>query len=100
MKISKTVWLVCLVGTVLNASGASLYKQKCKNCHGSHGEKKAMGKSKAIHKMSVSAIEKSMYDYASGKKKAMSYVVKVKKDFVHGHNDKTLHALAVYIHGL
>jgi cytochrome c553 len=50
--------------------------------------------------MSVSDIEKAMHDYSSGKRRSMSFVMKVKQDFVKHHSKKELHDLAVYIHSL
>ncbi len=100
MKIDKIGLTLCLLGTFLSASGSALYKQNCKSCHGAKGEKRAMGKSQPIHKMSTVTIEERMYAYASGKKKAMSYVLKVKKTFVQKHSKKELHDVAIYIKGL
>ena len=91
---------ILMISSVYSASGSSLYNKKCKSCHGKKAEKKAMGKSKVIKGMSISLIEKDMHDYASGKRKAMSIVVKAKKDFLKKHSKKELRDLAVYIHSL
>ena len=74
--------------------------QKCASCHGINGDKKAMGKSKAINEMSVGSIEKAMLDSASGEKKSMIFVKKTKEDFIKKHSKKELHELATYINGL
>jgi len=100
MNIVKIILPVLMMGSLYAASGSTLYKQKCKSCHGAKAEKKAMHKSKVIRGMSVSSIEKQMHNYASGKRKAMSFVVKAKQDFVKHHSKKELRDLAVYIHSL
>ena len=91
---------VLMVSSLCVASGSSLYVKKCKSCHGKKAEKKVLGKSKAIRGMSVAAIERDMYNYASGKRKAVSYVVKPKKDFMKKQSKKDLRDLANYIHSL
>ena len=91
---------IVMVSSVFSASGSTLYKQKCKSCHGAKADKKAMGKSKSISAMSVGSIEKAMHDYSSGKRKSMSFVIKVKQDFVKHHSKNELRALSTYIHSL
>ena len=102
MILTKIILLPLLTGTLLFASsGAFLYKKHCKSCHGEKGEKKALGKSKAIKGMSVASIEKDMHDYVTGKKKAVPMAKKMKKDFMKKHNNKEdLRAVSKYIHGL
>jgi len=100
MRMIKILLPVLMVSSLYSASGSTLYKQKCKSCHGAKAEKKAMHKSKVIRGMSVASIENQMHNYASGKRKAMSFVVKVKQDFVKHHSRQELRALAVYIHSL
>lgn len=100
MTLAKILLVLC-TGTVLFASsGASLYKKECKSCHGAKGDKLAMGKSKAIKGMAVATVEKSMSDYASGKRKSMSLIKKMKKDFIRKHSKEELHAVSQYIHKL
>jgi len=95
------ILLPLLTGTMLFASsGASLYKKNCKSCHGAKGEKKALGKSKAIRGMSVATIEKDMHEYATGKRKTTSLVKKMKKDFIKKRSKEDLRAVSKYIHGL
>lgn len=95
------ILLPLLTGTFLLASsGASLYKKDCKSCHGAKGEKKALGKSKAIKGMSVSSIEKAMHDYASGKRKSVAIAKKMKKGFLKKRSEEDLHAVSKYIHDL
>ena len=58
-----------LVGAILATSSAmasaDLYK-KCAGCHGVHGEKKAMGKSKVSHNMSADEIKTALHGYKDG----------------------------------
>ncbi|SFZ97797.1 hypothetical protein MNB_SV-5-168 [hydrothermal vent metagenome] len=100
MRILKIVLPIVMVSSLYSASGSTLYKQKCKSCHGVKAEKRAMSKSKVIKGMPVSRIEREMYNYSSGKRKAMSYVLKIKRDFVKHHTKRELHDLARYIHSL
>ena len=100
MTIVKILLPVLMVSALYSASGSTLYKQKCKSCHGAKAEKKAMHRSKVIRGMPVASIEKQMHNYASGKRKAMSFVVKAKQDFVKHHSRQELRALATYIHSL
>lgn len=95
------ILLPILTGTMLFASnGASLYTKKCKSCHGLQGDVKAMGKSKAIKGMPIATIEKAMHDYATGERKSMSLIKKMKKDFIRKHDEEELHSLSTYIHKL
>ena len=85
---------------LLASNGATIYTKKCKSCHGVKGDTKAMGKSKAIKGMSISSLEKAMHDYATGERKSMSLIKKMKKDFIKKHTEAELHAVSKYIHGL
>lgn len=100
MKFFKFLLPVLMLSSLFGASGSTLYKQKCKSCHGNKAEKKAMGKSKVIAGMPVSHVKKSMQDYASGKRKAMSFVIKIKQNFLKHRSKKELHDLATHIHSL
>ena len=46
----KKKYLIALFAfsSMLMADGASIYASKCASCHGAHGEKSALGKSKVI----------------------------------------------------
>ena len=100
MILTKILLPLC-IGTLLFASsGSSLYKKECKSCHGEKGDKLAMGKSKVIKGMPFATIEKAMHDYASGKRKSLSLIKKMKKDFVRKHSKEELHAVSQYIHKL
>ena len=95
------ILLPLLTGTMLfAASGDFLYKKHCKSCHGTKGEKKALGKSKAIKGMSVASMEQAMHDYASGKRKSIAVARKMKKDFLQKHSKEDLRAVSKYIHDL
>ena len=100
MNIVKIMLPVLMMSSLYSASGSTLYKQKCKSCHGAKAEKRAMGKSTKIAGLSAASIERSMHDYASGKRKSMSFVMKIKQDFVKHHSKKELRALSTYIHAL
>ena len=58
-----------LVGALLATSSAmasaDLYK-KCAGCHGQHGEKKAMGKSKVIANLSEKDLQTALHGYKDG----------------------------------
>ncbi|GIU00214.1 cytochrome c-553 [Sulfurovum sp. TSL6] len=85
----------------LSASPANtIYAQKCASCHGMNADMKAMGTSKAIKDMTVEEIEKSVVNYASGERKALSFVKSVKETFVKNYTKEKLHEVAVYIHDL
>ena len=100
MFIIKILLPVFVLSSLYSASGSTLYKQKCKSCHGAKAEKRAMSRSKVIRGMPAATIKREMHNYASGKRKAMSFVVKVKQDFVKHHSVKELQDLANYIHSL
>lgn len=100
MNVFKILLPMLMVNTLFAVSSSTLYKQKCKSCHGAKAEKRAMSKSKVIRGMSVSRMEKEMHNYSSGKRKAMSYVMKIKQDFVKHHSKKELHDMAIYINRL
>jgi len=101
MTLTKIILLPLFTSSLLLASsGSSIYKKECKSCHGAKGDKLAMGKSKAIKGMPVATLEKAMHDYASGKRKSMSLIKKMKKDFIRKHSEEELHAVFQYIHKL
>ncbi|MDF1881769.1 c-type cytochrome [Sulfurimonas sp. MAG313] len=50
---------------MLAADGASLYT-KCAGCHGSQGEKKALGKSKVINEMNQEDLITALNGYKDG----------------------------------
>jgi len=70
MKTTNTILKgLILVGTLLTTSSvmasADLYK-KCAGCHGAHGEKHAMGKSKAIATLGEDGVKIALHGYKDG----------------------------------
>jgi len=62
----KTLLGITLISTMmLAADGAAIYK-KCSSCHGSQGEKKALGKSKVINEMSKKDLLTALNGYKDG----------------------------------
>lgn len=76
---------------------SSVYQQKCASCHSQKGGKAAMTKYVAIKDLPAAKIEKALYDYASGERKALSVVKTMKKNFVDANSKEQVHALAEYI---
>ena len=95
---NKIIQGLVLVSAILATSSAmasaDLYK-KCAGCHGVHGEKKAMGKSKVIHTMSADEIKIALHGYKDG-----TYGGAMKglmKGQVRTLNDAQVDSLATYI---
>ncbi len=64
--MKKTLFLAALIGVSLAAAdGASLFK-KCAACHGVHGEKHALGKSKIIKDLAPADIVTAVKGYQAG----------------------------------
>jgi len=64
--MKKIILGLTLISTMmLAADGASLYN-KCAGCHGSLGEKKALGKSKVINEMSQADLVTALNGYKDG----------------------------------
>ena len=64
--MKKIILGITLISTMmLAADGAALYS-KCAGCHGSQGEKKALGKSKVINKMSKEDLATALNGYKDG----------------------------------
>jgi mono/diheme cytochrome c family protein len=100
MKLIKIGLALCTASLLYGSSAKSMYTQNCASCHGVNGDTKAMGTSKAIKDMSVEDIENAVVDYASGERKAPSFVKNAKATFMRSHTKEELHELAVYIHSL
>jgi cytochrome c553 len=65
-KIMKTLIAILTLTAILGAAdGAALFK-KCAACHGPHGEKVALGKSKVIKDMSKEELIVAMKGYKDG----------------------------------
>ena len=82
---------------ILAADGADLYK-KCSGCHGTIGEKKALGKSKVINELSkddlVSFLKGYKDDSYGGPMKALM------KSKVANLSDEDIEALSIHISSL
>ena len=93
--ITKILLALTLMSTAAIATdGASLYKQ-CASCHGSLGEKKALGKSKVINEMTKESLASALKGYQDG-----SYGASMKalmKGQVAKLNNEDIDALAQYI---
>ncbi|KIM04215.1 MAG: hypothetical protein KN64_08445 [Sulfurovum sp. AS07-7] len=57
---------VFLATSLLYASGASIYSGKCASCHGVHGEKSALDRSKPIAGQNPSLTTKQIQAYKNG----------------------------------
>ena len=57
--------LTLISSMMLAADGAALYS-KCAGCHGSQGEKKALGKSKVINEMNKDDLVTALNGYKDG----------------------------------
>jgi len=101
MTLTKIILLTLFTSSLLLASsGSSIYKKECKSCHGAKGDKLAMGKSKAIKGMTMNTLDQAMKDYASGKRKSMSMIKKMKKDFIKKHSKEEMESVYKHIHEL
>ena len=93
--MKKIILGLTLISTMmLAADGAALYN-KCAGCHGSQGEKKALGKSKVINEMSKEDLVTALKGYKDG-----SYGGPMKglmKGQVAKLNDADIEALASHI---
>ena len=99
--ISKMVKGLVLVGAILASSSAmanaDLFK-KCAGCHGVHGERKALGKSKVIHNLSADEIKTALHGYKNGTYGgAMKGIMKGQ---VRTLDDAQIDSLATYISSL
>lgn len=68
----KTTFFTILLSLHLWGNGASLYT-KCAECHGSHGQLKALGKSGVIKGQKASRIFNQLKSYAKGKQNLYGY---------------------------
>jgi cytochrome c len=64
--MKKTLILATLLGASLFAADGAALFNKCAACHGAHGEKHALGKSKVISTMTPSEIETALHGYKNG----------------------------------
>ena len=68
----KTILLNMLFSSILWSNGASLY-MKCAECHGSHGQQRALGKSNIIKGQKASRLFNQLKSYAEGKQNLYGY---------------------------
>jgi len=64
--MKKTILLAMMMGMTLSAADATTLYNKCAACHGSKGEKHALGKSKIINTMTPQEIETALNGYKEG----------------------------------
>ena len=82
------------------ASGESIYQTKCASCHGKNAEKKALGHSNVIKGIPVDKFVTLTKAFATSEKKAMPIAKIVKKQFIDGHSEEEIQAVAEYINKL
>lgn len=83
-----------LTASLFAADGAALFK-KCAACHGAHGEKHALGKSKIVNTLSPTEIETALKGYKDG-----TYGGSMKalmKGQISAYSDEEIKAVAEYI---
>ena len=68
----KITFLTIILSSLLWCNGASLY-MKCAECHGSHGQQSALGKSKIIKGQKASRLFNQLKSYANGKQNLYGY---------------------------
>jgi len=65
--MKKIIFIAILTGaSMLMADGASIYASKCASCHGAHGEKSALGKSRVIAGQDAATSIKQIQGYKAG----------------------------------
>ncbi len=94
-----------LISLLSGKTVSSIYKNKCANCHGSHGEIKALGQAKALNTMTVDEIAKGIQAISAGEKKTIPMIKKAKLDLIRCdakscNPKKDIHDMALYIHSL
>ncbi len=94
----KKKYLITLlaVSSMLMADGASIYASKCASCHGVHGEKSALGKSKIIAGQDAATTTKQIQGYKSGTLN-MYGMGGAMKNMVKGLDDASIKEVANYI---
>lgn len=81
-----------------SVDAGSLFAQKCASCHGTKGEKSALGKSQIIAQLSESQIKEALHGYQAG-----TYGKEMKalmQGQAKGLSDSQIDALAHYISAL
>lgn len=93
--MKKTLLLATLLSASLFAADGAALFNKCAACHGAHGEKHALGKSKIINTLTPAEIETALHGYKNG-----TYGGSMKalmKGQVAAFDDEQIKAVAEYI---
>ncbi|HHD79140.1 MAG TPA: c-type cytochrome [Epsilonproteobacteria bacterium] len=93
--MKKITFFIITMTSLLWCDGATLYLQ-CAECHGSHGEKSALGKSGIIKGYSASHLYAQIKRYAQGKQNTYGYGALMKMQ-VANLKDREMKALSEYI---
>ena len=96
--MKKITFLIIICSAWLRCDTSTLYLQ-CAECHGSHGEKSALGKSGILKGQSVSQIYTQIKRYAEGKQNSYGYGSLMKMQ-VTRLKDKEMKELSEYIASL
>lgn len=97
--LKKVLVIIALSSAMFASSAANLYSSKCASCHGTKGEKKALGKSDVINKMSVAKLTTLLKGYKTGKEN-LHGMGALMKGQVANLSDSEIKNLATYIHSL
>ena len=100
MSLMRIMLPVLSASMLVAASGESIYQTKCASCHGKNAEKKALGHSNVIKGIPVDKFVTLTKAFATGEKKAMPIAKIVKKQFIDGHSEEEIQAVAEYINKL
>lgn len=87
---------VFMASSMLYASGGSIFATKCASCHGSHGEKSALGISKSIAGQNQTMTAKQILGYKSGSLNQYG-MGGTMKNMVKSLNDSEINEVASYI---
>jgi cytochrome c len=90
------ILMIFITSTFLYANGSSIFAVKCASCHGSHGEKSALEKSKAVAGQDPSITAKQIRAYKSGALNQYG-MGGAMKNMVKSLNDNEINEVANYI---
>lgn len=100
MGFIKIMLPILTTGFLMAASGEAIYQKQCASCHGTQGEKKALGHSNVIKGMETKKFVTLIKSFATGEKKAMPIAKIVKKQFMDKYDDATIQEVAAYVNKL
>ena len=100
MHLIKIMIPLLSASALMAASGESIYQTKCASCHGKMAEKKALGHSNVIKGMATDKFVTLTKAFANGEEKAMPIAKIVKKQFIDGHSEEEIQAVAEYVNKL